>query len=318
MDNLSRVVAALNGKGGVLKTSVVANVGGYLASQGMRTLLVDLDVQGSLRFDLGLVGSPNDDAGRSVVDAVWSGAPLKVIKEVRPGLDVVFGGRNLDLLVSLSHAATASELPGGSVPAAFARALAEVAGDYDMVMIDCPPVSGELQDMALRAARWVLVPTKTDDASLDGLRAVGPRVRRALEHNPSLQWLGVVVTAHTASASRVLREVLTTLEEVSDTLRPFQATIRHSEATARDCRSRGQLVHELAQDVNQESADRFKALRARGRVKRSENVVFLPEIPAELARASVPLARDYALLSTEICERITLAEGSSVVGEGQR
>lgn len=318
MDALSRVVAVVNGKGGVLKTSVVANVGGYLAAKGgMRVLLVDLDVQGNLKFDLGLVDSPEDDGGRSVLDAVWSGTPLKVVTGVRPRLDFVFGGRNLEVLTSLSHSQIASDLPGGGVPGSFALRLAEVAGDYDMVLLDCPPGSGEIQDMALRAARWALIPTKTDDASLDGLLAVGPRVRRAREKNPMLDWLGVVITAHTAGASRILRDTLATLDEVSDTLSPFDSRIRHSEATARDCRSRGQLAHELAKDVSSAPSQRIEALKARARVKREDNVVFLPEVPETLAKASVPLADDYRLLAEEICARIAAAE-QHAIAEGQR
>ena len=314
---LSRVIAVANGKGGVLKTSLVANVGGYLAATGMRILLVDLDAQGNLKFDLGLVDSADDDAGKSIVDAVWYDHPLKVVSDVRPGLDFVFGGRALEMLTALTHSPMAADLPGGGVPAAFARRLAAIADQYDLVIFDCPPGSGEIQDMALRAARWVLVPTKTDDGSLDGLRAVGPRVKRAREHNPELSWLGVVVTAHSTSATRILRDTLATLAEVADTLPAFSTVIRHSEATARDCRSRGQLAHELAQDVASSAPERLKALTARRRVQRSDNVIFLPEVPHALSETSGSLASDYAKLAAEICARITAAETTTMTEGNQ-
>lgn len=311
---LDRVVAVVNGKGGVLKTSVVANVGGWLASQGMRILLVDLDPQGNLVFDLGLVDHWADDLGKSVIDAVWSGEPLKVLRDVRPNLDVVFGGSALDMLASLTYNRMFNKEDTGGVPAAFAKALAALADDagdgdgqpYDLILLDCPPRSIEIQDMALRAARWVVVPTRTDDASLEGLRGVGPRVARARNNNPTLDWLGIVVTAHNKQATRILRETLETLAEVSSKLPPFETVIRHSEATARDARSSGRLAFELANATEAGRAERLKALSDRRR--RSDNVIFLPEIPPALSETSGPLAEDYARLAHEMCKRITTAE----------
>ena len=53
-EHLTRVIAVVNGKGGVLKTSLTANVGGQLARRGFAVLLVDLDVSGNLKLDLGM------------------------------------------------------------------------------------------------------------------------------------------------------------------------------------------------------------------------------------------------------------------------
>lgn len=319
---LSRVVAVVNGKGGVLKTSIVANVGGWLARQGMKVLLVDLDPQGNLVFDLGLVGHSADDAGKSVVDAVWTDQPLKVHRGVRPNLDIVFGGSTLDMIASLTYNRIGTGLSGGGVPASFAAALATLADDagdgtpYDLVLLDCPPRSVEIQDMALRAARWVVVPTRTDDASLDGLRGVGPRVARARQENPALDWLGIVITAHNKQATRILRETLDTLAEVSDTLPPFDSVIRHSEATARDSRSSGRLAFELASATESGRTERLKALSERRR-RRDDNVIYLPEIPPALSETSGPLAEDYARLAHEMCDRITTAE-TATANEGTR
>ena len=62
--DLSRVVSLANGKGGVGKTSLTANLAGEFAREGSRTLVVDLDVSGNLKLDLGLVGHEGDDPGR--------------------------------------------------------------------------------------------------------------------------------------------------------------------------------------------------------------------------------------------------------------
>lgn len=304
---LQRVVAVINGKGGVLKTSLTTNVAGYLATTGMRVLVVDLDVSGNTKLDLGLIEHPQEDGGRGLVDSVYRGDPLPVARDVRPGLDLVFGGSHLELLTALAKLPTAADLPGGSVPDAFAHKLAEVAGDYDLVLLDCPPGTGDLQDMALAAARWVLIPTRTDQGSLDGLLAVGPRVRRARQTNPDLAYLGVALTAHSQGASRIRRATREMLEEVGDTIPLLDTFIRYSEAAAHDCRARGQLAHELARDVDTSRASRLAALRRRTKDG---------GLPAALADTAGGLAGDYQRLAHEICDRITAAETGQPASAG--
>lgn len=305
---LGRTVAVVNDKGGVLKTSVVANVGGVLAAGGMKVLVIDLDVSGNLKLDLGLTGgaADGDDLGKGVVDAVW-GSVLPVVAGVRPNLDFVFGGRALTMLTSLARDQAADSLPGGSLAASFAIALAEIAGDYDLVLLDCPPNNGEMQDMALAAARWVLIPTKTDQASWDGLLGVGPRVAKARrEHNPDLAYLGVVVTAHSRSATRIYRATQETLAAVSDKIPMLASTVRHSETAAHDCRQRGQLAHELAADASTAQSQRLVALSA-SRLRRSTRED-APALPQALSASANSLSGDYRELAAEMCERISAAE----------
>ena len=309
VEAFSRVLAVINGKGGVLKTSIVANVAGCLAVAGMRVLAIDLDISGNLKLDLGLVGDDADDHGRGLVDAIWYGEQsLPVVADVRPGLDFVFGGRGLEQLGGLAKSSAADELPSGSVAGEFARCLASVLDDYDLILLDCPPGNGELQDMALAVARWVLIPTKTDQASWDGLLGVGPRVKRARRTNPRLGYLGVVVTAHNPAASRVRRNTMARLDEVGETVPLLDTFIRHSETAAHDCRSRGQLAHELARDVVSTKSKRLKALTARRREPRdSTNVITLP---TALSGTADSLAGDYTRLAKEICDRIAAAENA--------
>ena len=313
VETLSRVVAVINGKGGVLKTSIVANVAGCLAKSGMRILVIDLDISGNLKLDLGMLGSTHDDAGKGILDAVWHGSPLPIVSDVRPGLDLVFGGRGLEMLGQLTKSSMAEDLPTGSVAGEFAARLTEVADDYDLVLLDCPPGNGELQDMALAATRWVLIPTKTDQASWDGLLGVGPRVKRARQTNPDLTYLGVVVTAHNPAASRVRRNTKARLAEVGETVPLLESFIRHSETAAHDCRSRGQLAHELARDAVASKAQRLSALSARRRGEAEHsNVVTLP---TALSGTADSLAGDYARLAQEMCQRITAAETNGTAVE---
>ncbi len=316
LDALSRVVAVINGKGGVLKTSIVANVAGCLAAKGnMRVLAIDLDISGNLKLDLGLIDPQLDDGGKGLVDAVWSGTPLPIVRNVREGLDFVYGGRNLEMLGQLAKMPTAEDLPAGSVAAEFAARLAEVADDYDLIFMDCPPGNGELQDMALAATRWVLIPTKTDQASWDGLKGVGPRVRRARQSNPELSYLGVVVTAHNPAATRVRRNTKARLDEVGESVPLLETFVRHSETAAHDCRSRGQLAHELARDAVASQAQRLTALTARRKGDLSSNVIALP---TALSGTADSLAGDYTRLAQEICDRISAAETAHDAAAGGR
>ena len=73
-DALGRVICVANGKGGVNKTSIVANLGGLAAAGGYRTLLVDLDPQGDLSDDLGYYDNPDDDHGQQLAAALLTGS----------------------------------------------------------------------------------------------------------------------------------------------------------------------------------------------------------------------------------------------------
>lgn len=305
VESLNRVVVVINGKGGVLKTSIVANVAGALAASGMRVLALDLDISGNLKLDLGLSRSEDNDGGKGIVDAVWNGTDLPIVRDVRPGLDFVFGGRALEMLGQLSRSPMAEELPTGSVGAEFAARLVEVADDYDLILLDCPPGNGELQDMALAASRWVLIPTKTDPGSWDGLLGVGPRVKRARETNPYLQYLGVVITAHKPSATRVLHNTKARLEEVGETVPLMKTYIRDSQTATHHGRMRGQLAHELAKDAASSRSVRLKALSERRKAIGTGNVI---PLPTSLSDNADDLAGDYLALAEEICARITKAE----------
>ncbi len=310
-ERLARTVAVINGKGGVGKTTVTANVAGQLAAAGYRVLAADLDLSGNLKLDLGYVGHEGDDDGKGLVDAIWSDGEVPVLKDVRANLDVIPGGRHLEMLAALSQSPLAQDLPGGGVAQAFAVKLASLAESYDLVLLDCAPGNPVLQDLALNATRYLLIPTKTDAAGWDGLRMVGPRVKKARRDNPQLTYLGVVLFAHQTNATRVLRNTQERLEEVGDLVPVFDSFIRHSETAAHDCRARGQLAHELARDASASRRERFALLRGR----RAGNVIALP---AALSAAADSLAGDYEQLTRELLVRITDAEQATPLSTATR
>ncbi|GGH99385.1 ParA family protein [Arthrobacter liuii] len=243
---MERICGFVNGKGGVLKTTLTANIGGLLASFGWKVLLVDMDPQGNLGLDLGYRHDPQDDDGTGLAGSLLFGTTVIPMKDVRPNLDVVPGGSALDqaaaALISLSDRNRAK--------LALAQSLSPIAADYDVILIDCPPGNEPLQVAALGAASYVVVPTKTDKAGREGLLGVANRLDTVLDVNPNLDLLGVIITATSSTAKNVHR---TTREAITETFGNdsvlFKGMVRHAEAPAQAARDRGVLIHELEEQV---------------------------------------------------------------------
>lgn len=295
---LNRTVAVINGKGGVGKTSIVANVGGLLALAGYHVLLIDLDPQGNLGEDLGFTAVADD--GEALARAVQFDGPLEPMLNIRPNLDVCCAGEHLDDLA----AAMAGRIrrQGGDGALALARSLEPVSANYDVVLIDCPPGDALLQTLALAAARWVLVPTKTDASSRKGLREVARRFTDARQLNPQLALLGVVLFGVATGATRVkerARELVAA--DLGGAAPIFTASIRHVEAAATDARERGELAHELEQ------------VAAAGPTwwQRRRGATAAPVIAASASS----LAGDYQTLAQEVVAAIVAAETSLAQGE---
>lgn len=294
---LQRVIALINGKGGVQKTTLVANIGGLLAASGYRVLLVDLDPQGNLAEDLGYTDSETDDAGKALAGALAFGGTPAPVTDVRPHLDVLVGGYHLNA------AAAALTNKAGRDPRAAQLALAEIltpiAGAYDLVLIDCPPGNEPLQSAAVAAARWAVVPVKTDHSSRKGLLDVARRLDDVMDVNPDLDLLGVVLVGVGSSAHKVKQTARDLIGvALAGDERILTASVRHSEATAQAARERGLLVHELDEQVRQAPAW-WKIRRG--------------EATSESAgpRTATSVADDLQALAKEIVDRITAAEGVS-------
>ncbi|MGD9531395.1 MAG: ParA family protein [Pseudonocardia sp.] len=298
---LARVVAVVNDKGGVGKTSIAANLGGQFAGAGYRCLLVDLNRQANLADDLGYRGSEGDDQGAGLLAAVIAGTPLRPLVDVRPDLDVVCGGSRLEdltpVMVSrLQHHGRGAFTVLGDV-------LAPVAGGYDIVFVDCPPESTILSDLALAAARWVLMPTKTDVGGLVGIGLVAQRFALAREINERLGLLGVVLFG-TGSRSRAIHaEAGTAIDRAfGDTSPRFRTTIRHAERTAQDARRLGKLAHELEIEAAHQPAW-WESLRSGVRTPR-------------IAATAANVAGDYRALGVEILTALQAAEETERSGQG--
>jgi len=202
-NGIARIVAIVNQKGGVGKSTTTVNLGASLALLQQRVLLVDFDPQGNTTSGLGVDKRALAD---DIYGVLLSGTALRdVVRQTEiAGLDLApatinLAGAEIELVSTLARETRLK------------RALDDVAHDYDFILIDCPPSLGLLTLNALTAAGEVLIPVQAEYYALEGLSAltnVVSRIREAL--NPHLSIMGVLVTMYdgrTRLASEVLDEV---------------------------------------------------------------------------------------------------------------
>ena len=237
------IIAVVNGKGGCGKTSCVSNLAVIWSTQTRRVLALDLDAQGNLAVDLGI---EDTDGGLALSLAIQGGAPVTPIPDVRPGLDLIAGGARTDQLAA-ALAGQAHREPAGAIHNVV-DTIHGLAGAYDLTVIDTAPAGGLLEDAALVAADWILVPTKPDDKSLLGLSRVSERLSAlARQGLPTGALVGVVLFAISSSATRIRdharRDLLEAFghEEVV-----FDTIIRASERGAIDQSRHGVVALEYA------------------------------------------------------------------------
>lgn len=304
---LERVIAVVNGKGGVGKTTISANIGGMLAASGYRVLLVDMDPQGNLAEELGYTGTDINDDGMALAQTLVFGSPAQPAVGIRENLDVLVGGSHLDMAAAgLTMKAQKDPM---AAKTALAKALEPMAADYDMVFIDCPPGQETLQQAALAASRWALIPVKTDASSRKGLRDVARRLDAVVDINPDLDLLGVVLFGVNRSAKRVSETAREAIREDLGADAPvFESMIRHAEAAAQESRERGLLAFELEEAVL--AAPKWWELR-RGAGQHD----------GPRSKSAVGVAEDFQGLGEEIVARITASESTSQVsaaGTGEK
>ncbi len=217
---MTHTIAICNQKGGVGKTTLTINLGAALADFGQRVLLVDLDPQGHLTEGVGLQehylnGEP------TLYDALTSKEPT------------------IPLSALIQHRTRARE-PFAVIPSTYKLMLAEQAlylarnrehklktlltqldNRFDYVLIDCPPVLGNLTDNAINAARRVIIPVQAEATSVRALELLFDQIESVEQGlNIRVQILGVV--PNMVQDSVMAKKILHDLRQSVPMLAPFE------------------------------------------------------------------------------------------------
>jgi chromosome partitioning protein len=186
---MPRVLAVTNQKGGVGKTTTSINLAASLVTAGRRVLLVDLDPQGNATM-----GSGIDKRGlKATVYQVLLGETAISAVRVRSqsgGFDVIPANRELAgaevEMVDLTERETRLK-----------KALVEIAGQYDFVLIDCPPALNLLTVNGLCAANAVMIPMQCEYYALEGLSDLVQTIKKVRANlNPGLEIEGLLRTMY--------------------------------------------------------------------------------------------------------------------------
>ena len=234
---MTRIIAIINQKGGVGKTTTVANLGAGLTQLGQKVLLIDLDAQAYLTYSLGF---DPDDLQYTLSDLLTGQVKLSEVLIERNGLS----------LIPSSIALSAAEIEFATAVdrEALLKNALQHANTFDFILIDCPPDLGLLTLNALVAANEVFVPLQAEYLSIKGLNNLMGMVDKVKQKlNPTIEITGIIPTQYDRRL-KLHNEIFASLEKhFSDKL--FKTIIRRNVALA-EATSFGQPIFEYAPHSN--------------------------------------------------------------------
>ncbi len=186
---MKKIIAIVNQKGGVGKTTTTVNLAAGLGILEKKTLLIDFDPQGNASSGFGI---EKDNTPLQIYDALIQRVPTKetILHTVIEHLDIIPG--NIDL--------TGAEI---ELVKEFSReqklkdAIQPILNDYEYILIDCPPSLGLLTVNALTACTDVIIPIQCEYYALEGVSQLLNTVRLIQKNlNPNLNILGILMTMY--------------------------------------------------------------------------------------------------------------------------
>ncbi|RJQ22404.1 MAG: ParA family protein [Nitrospiraceae bacterium] len=196
---MKRVLAVVNLKGGVGKTTTAVNLAACWGETGKKVLLVDMDPQGSASISVGVMNEGNE-----LLDALQRGAALPIVSTGVPGLDLVPSG------MALANAGMWLQENGNDI---LTRCLEQTHGDWDLAIIDCPPSLGFHTMNSLMASKHVVVPVETSFLGLNGLKQMVGAIETFKLQNPDIA-IEAIIPCRAQRRRRIHWDIMDTLKEM--------------------------------------------------------------------------------------------------------
>jgi len=186
---MAKIIAFVNQKGGVGKTTSCLNIGAALARKGKLVLLIDADPQGNLTTSAGV---ELDDNSPTIYEVLKGSADINsAIYGDSSGsyavipTDIILSGADMEL----------SSIPGREV--ILKENIARLQNAYDYILIDCPPSLSLITYLALTAATGVIIPVQAHYLALNGVAQLYKTIQTVKNRlNPQLEVSGVILTMY--------------------------------------------------------------------------------------------------------------------------
>lgn len=246
---MAKIIALVNQKGGVGKTTSAINLASCLAVAEKKTLLIDLDPQGNASVGAGL--NPESYKGKNIYHVIIDSLPVEqaIYKTELPCFDICpsdgdLNGAQVELVGELAREHKLK------------NALASLDKVYDYILIDCPPTLSLLTINALTAANGVVVPMQTEYFAMEGLAQLISTIKLIKNSlNPGLELMGILLTMFDARANlhkQVMDEIKTHFKE-----KVFQTIIPRNVKLS-ECPSFGKPI--ILYDIESKGSEAYLSL----------------------------------------------------------
>ncbi|MBI5057419.1 MAG: ParA family protein [Nitrospirae bacterium] len=197
---MKKVVSVVNLKGGVGKTTTAVNLAACWGEIGKKVLLIDMDPQGSASISVGIMNE-----GSELLDTLQRTTALPVVSTQVPGLDLVPSG--------MTMATAGLWFTNGEGNDILSQCLEQTQGDWDLVVIDCPPSLGFHTMNSLMASQHVLIPVETSFLGLNGLKQMVTAIETFKVRNPDIK-IEAIIPCRAQRRRRIHWDIMDTLKEM--------------------------------------------------------------------------------------------------------